>query len=168
MNLRRLATVLALTTTAVVTAAAPSYAGMVRAEIDPSTHPATVWTCDDGTVVSANVTGGSILMGMRTAPDGSELFTMNMSYTLAMTDTSDGRTLEGRGTMRLVVDGVTGTVTESGNSRSFTLPGLGAVLHQAGRFVSVPDSTDPVSSAGRYLDAAVDGEFLCTWFGHDA
>lgn len=168
MNLRRLVTTVTIATAALLTLAVPAHAeGPVRVEIDPATHPTTSWTCDDGAVVSANVTGGWIVMGARTAADGTFLVTMNMHYDLALIDTSDGTVLEGRGTMRLVVDTTTGHVTEAGNTRSLTLPGLGAVLHQAGRFVYAPDATDPVSSAGRYLDAAADGEFLCGYFGHD-
>ena len=171
MTLRRLTTALATTalTAGALALASPSYAAApVRIPIDPAGHPATTWTCDDGTVISSNVSGGHMVIGSRTAPDGTPLMTISMNYTMAAVDTSDGDVVHGRGTRHLVIDLVTGTTTESGNARSFTLPGQGAAIQQAGRFVYEPGVEDPVESAGQYVDAAVDGAVFCTWFGHDA
>lgn len=168
MALRRSATLLAATIASLVVAA-PSYAAApVRVPIDPSSHPATEWQCADGAVVSGNVAGGWMVIGSRTAPDGTPLMTISMNYTMLSVDTSTGESVAGRGTMHLVIDLATGTTTESGNARSLKLPGQGVVVQQAGRFVYEPGIDDPVVAAGQYVDPEVDGALLCTYFGHDA
>ncbi|GAA1478526.1 hypothetical protein GCM10009623_29720 [Nocardioides aestuarii] len=164
----RLAVILAATVASVAIAAPSHAAAPVRVPIDPSSHPATEWTCDDDAVVSGNVAGGWMVIGSRTAPDGTPLMTISMNYTMVSLDTTTGESVDGRGTMHLVIDLATGTTTESGNARSLKLPGQGVVVQQAGRFVYEPGVDDPVVAAGQYVGSEVDGAVLCAWFGHDA
>ena len=61
---------------------------------------------------------------------------LTMRYTGQFANLSTGEvSTPVRGTSNTVIDLTEGTLTASGNPRSMTMPGVGVVLHEAGRFV---------------------------------
>ena len=91
---------------------------------------------------------------------------INMHYRLRATLETTGETVGYRGSQRVVLDFVAGTITESGNGRTMTLPGEGWTVKTAGHRVwdmYADPGADPLWAAGPLVEE--DAEILCPLFG---
>ena len=167
MNIRRVRGTLA--TAAVLAGAAIGAAGGAAAAPEPITghEPFVIATCAGGEEILAGVEGSVSNEREILDANGDVVgVVLNIRYTLSSTLTTTGETLYAHGTARLALDFVAGTLTESGNSRTMTLPGEGWVLKNAGRTVSDLWTGDVLWKAGPA--SPEDAAFQCGQFGLEA
>jgi hypothetical protein len=94
----------------------------------------------------------------------------NVTFTGIFENLSTGEQYTFRGTRHAVFDYVSGTFTMSGNSRTVTQPGHGAVLHSAGREVIDLVDDGVLFSSGPKIDEVSPGAAagICGLFGLSA
>jgi hypothetical protein len=168
MNARQLASSLAtaalLACTTIATAGGASASGR-----EPITghEPFVIATCAGGEDVLAGVDGYVNNSRDLLDSDGNVVgAVINIAYRLSSTLSTTGEVFYAHGTARLHLDFVAGTLTETGNSRTMTLPGEGWVIKNAGRTVSDLATGAVTWKAGPAT--AEDATILCGLFGLEA
>lgn len=170
MNARRVTSTLA--TTAVlsgmlIATAGGATAGGTGREPITGHEPFVIATCAGGEEVLAGVEGyvsnERELVDRHGAVFG---VVFNINYYLTSTLSTTGEVQYAHGTARLHLDFVAGTLTETGNSRTMTVPGEGWILKNAGRTVSDLASGDILWKAGPA--SPEDTAYHCGLFGLEA
>ena len=165
--MRRQRTALAVATAgaALALVAAPASAG--PREPISGHDPFVIATCAGGEEVVAGVVGWVNNSRDLVDPDGNVTGTViNISYRLSSTLSSTGEVFWSKGTARIALDFLDGSVTETGNSRTLALPGQGWVIKSAGRSISDLNTGTVVWKAGP-ADSE-DASLLCGLFGLEA
>jgi hypothetical protein len=167
MNVRRvtssLATAALLTGAAIATAAGANAAGTGREPITGH-EPFVIATCAGGEDVIAGVDGYVNNSRELLDSDGFVVgMVINIRYRLSSTLSTTREVFYSHGTARIHLDFVSGIVTETGNSRTMTLPGEGWVIKNAGRTVSDLATGEVTWKAGPAT--AEDATILCGLFG---
>lgn len=147
-----------LTTPAV---AAPGDGNGVRV---PLVLPAvTVATCKGGETVSGPLEG-TIVRHEKFDNDGNLVrVTLNMEYKMTWTLSTTGESVYPHGTRHIVLDFANGIYTDSGNYRTLTVAGKGAVLKWAGRTVENLETEELISKVGPAV--AESDDLVCALFG---
>lgn len=151
------------TASAILVAAVPSSAASVREPITGH-DPFVSATCAGGEEIIASVEDGFVIQ--RETDTG---FAMHLSYTIASTLSTTGEKVLIKGATHLVGDFEAGTITMTGNDRTYTQPGEGWVWKAAGRLVtSAWDPAEPpLFVAGPKVDGYTAAQ-QCGLFGLDA
>jgi hypothetical protein len=100
--------------------------------------------------------------------DGNEVrMSRNLTYTGTFENLSTGQRYTFQGTRNVTFDWVANTFTGTGNFRTVTQPGVGLVLHYAGRDVaSLLDDSELFSSGPRIVEwDPATAEALCGLYG---
>ncbi len=170
MNLRRVTSSLAaaglLAGVTIGTAGSANAAGTGREPITGH-EPFVIATCAGGEDVIAGVDG--YVNNSRDLLDahGNVVgMVINISYRLSSTLSTTGEVIYSHGTARIHLDFVSGTVIETGNSRTMSLPGEGWVIKNAGRTVSDLVTGEVTWKAGPAVSE--DATILCGLFGLEA
>ncbi|GAA6525061.1 hypothetical protein IDVR_08560 [Intrasporangium sp. DVR] len=162
-----MATAALLAGAAIATAGGATAAGTGREPITGH-DPFVLVTCAGGAEIIAGVEGyvsnERELIDRETGDVVGAVF--NIVYTLSSTLSTTGEVQYAHGTARLHIDFVTGVLTETGNSRTRTVPGEGWVIKNAGRTVSNLWTGEVLWKAGPATPE--DAAFHCGLFGLEA
>jgi hypothetical protein len=166
MHLRTITT-LAAATAAAALAATPALAGPDNG--NGARQPLSgfgdvvVATCADGGTVSGPL-DGSIVRHSRYDQDGNLVrLTLNMEYKMTWTLSTTGESVYPHGTRHIVLNFADGISTDSGNFRTLTATGEGAVLKWAGRTVEDLETEELISKVGPAV--AESDDLVCGLFG---